>query len=219
MTQAGTVQRRRGRAQVTDRGELGRIGLDLMIERGFDAVSVEDIASAAGIARRTYFSYFSSKSEVVWGDFDGLLARFRADLDGTDTATSAIESIREAVRRFNRIPDAEIVRHRRRMRMIIETPQLVAHSAVRYADWRAVIVDYLARRERVARSSVVPVAVSWACLGVSMAAYEQWVAEPDADLATLIDEAFRGLRDAFAEVLDPDPAQPRASAERRPPDH
>ena len=34
--------------------------------------------------------------------------------------------------------------HRNRMRLILETPALQAHSALRYAEWRAVISEYVA---------------------------------------------------------------------------
>ncbi|MFI5935788.1 TetR family transcriptional regulator [Actinoplanes sp. NPDC051494] len=40
--------------------------LRLMTERGFDAVSVDDIVTAAGISRRTFFNYFAGKESVVF---------------------------------------------------------------------------------------------------------------------------------------------------------
>jgi AcrR family transcriptional regulator len=40
--------------------------LRLMTERGFDAVSIDDIVAAAGISRRTFFNYFAGKEAVVF---------------------------------------------------------------------------------------------------------------------------------------------------------
>jgi AcrR family transcriptional regulator len=40
--------------------------VQLMVERGFDAVSIDDIVAAAGISRRTFFNYFAGKEAVVF---------------------------------------------------------------------------------------------------------------------------------------------------------
>jgi AcrR family transcriptional regulator len=40
--------------------------LRLMHERGFDAVSIDDIVAASGISRRTFFNYFAGKEAVVF---------------------------------------------------------------------------------------------------------------------------------------------------------
>jgi len=92
------------------------------------------------------------------------------------------------------------------MIILLTTPELVAHSTMRYAAWRAVIADFVARRLGLTSHDAVPQAVSWACLGISLSAYEQWIDRPDADLLALIDDSFRGLRDVFsAVVIDGEP--------------
>ena len=44
---------------------LSETGLRLFSEKGFEATTINDITGAAGIARRTFFHYFSSKEEII----------------------------------------------------------------------------------------------------------------------------------------------------------
>ena len=72
-----------GRRPRTTRAELERVAFALFEAKGFDETTVDDIAAAAGIGRRTFFRYYPSKNDVVWGDFDGELARLRGWLAAT----------------------------------------------------------------------------------------------------------------------------------------
>ncbi|WP_328840822.1 TetR/AcrR family transcriptional regulator [Nakamurella leprariae] len=47
------------------RARIAKAGLELFVERGYDATTVDEIAEAAGIARRTFFYYFKTKDEVL----------------------------------------------------------------------------------------------------------------------------------------------------------
>lgn len=200
-------RRGRGRAPSTSKDELGRIGLDLFITRGFDNVTVDDIAAAAGIGRRTFFRYFPSKNDVAWGDFEGLLGSFAESL-ATAGEVPMVDAIRLGVRRFNDVPPAERDNHRHRMRMLLNTPELIASSTVRYADWRGVIAEFVAERLDTDSASPVPQAVSWACLGISLAAYQAWIDDDSDDLLVLIDRSFAAFATIFAGgALDP--ASPR----------
>ena len=73
-----------GRRRSTTRGHIADVAIDLFSARGFDAVSVDDVAHAAGIARRTLFRYYASKNAILWGDFDAHLEHLGELLDDVD---------------------------------------------------------------------------------------------------------------------------------------
>lgn len=186
-----------GRRPRTSRAELERIALDLFTTKGFDATTVDDIAAAAGIGRRTFFRYHASKNDVVWGDFDAELDRLRRWLADCPPERPLMETVRSAVLSFNRLDPAEVPWHRRRMGLILNTPALQAHSTLMYAKWRAVIADYVGARTGRPATELLPQLIAYSVLGAAIAAYDQWLRAPSADLAALLDEAMRELALGF----------------------
>jgi TetR/AcrR family transcriptional regulator, regulator of mycofactocin system len=177
---------RAGRRRITSRAEVEHVALELFGSRGFERTTIDDIAEAAGIGRRTFFRYFPSKNDIAWGDFDAQLTTMRRRLAASPADRPLLEVIRDALVDFNRVPPEEASWHRRRMALILATPALQAHSALRYADWRQVLADFVAERLGVAPDSLGPQTIAYAALGVALAAYEQWLRAPDADLGDLM---------------------------------
>ncbi|MGH2893561.1 MAG: TetR family transcriptional regulator, partial [Solirubrobacteraceae bacterium] len=70
----------RGRPPRTSHDQLAGTALTLFVRDGFEETTLDDIATAVGVGRRTLFRYFSSKNDLVWGNFDGVLERLRAEL-------------------------------------------------------------------------------------------------------------------------------------------
>jgi len=185
-----------GRRKITTRAELERVAFDLFDRQGFEQTTIDDIASAGGIGRRTFFRYFPSKNDVVWGDFDAELERMRRRLDALPAGTPLMDAIRDAIVDFNRIAPEQVTAHRRRMEYILRVPALQAHSTLRYAAWRQVIADFVADRTGRPPGALLPQALAHAMLGVAIAAYEQWLASDDGDLCDLLDTAVRTLTSA-----------------------
>ncbi|MGZ6827745.1 MAG: mycofactocin system transcriptional regulator [Mycobacteriales bacterium] len=183
----------RGRPAVTSRGELEQLALQLFAERGFDATTVDDLAAAAGIGRRTFFRYFASKNDVVWGDFDAALEQLRARLSDVPAGTPLVTGLREAVLAFNALPEGAEDQHRVRMAMVLHTPALQAHSTLRYAGWRAVVAEYAAGRLGCRPEELGPQLLAHQALGSCIAAYEQWLAVPGSDLQGLLHQALSQL--------------------------
>jgi mycofactocin system transcriptional regulator len=193
-----TAPTRTGRRPSTTHAELERVGIGLFTARGFDETSVDDIAAAAGIGRRTFFRYFRSKSDLVWGDFDAELDRMRGCFAGIPPAVPLMAAVREAVIDFNRVEPAQVPQHRRRLALILGVPTLIANSTLRFAQWREVVADFAAARLGVPADHLLPGVIGHCALGAALAAYEQWVCDEDADLAALLDEAFTELAAGFS---------------------
>jgi TetR/AcrR family transcriptional regulator, regulator of mycofactocin system len=189
-----------GRRRLTSRAELEHVAFDLFDQDGFDQTTVDDIAAAAGISRRTFFRYFRSKNDVVWGDFDAMLDMMRARLAACPPGRPLMDEVREALLDFNRVPPEELPWHRRRMALILRTPALQAHSTLRYADWRAVLASFVGERLGRPATTLAPQTIAHATLGVAVAAYEQWLLAPGLDLPALLDAAMRELAASFAAV-------------------
>ena len=185
--------RRSGRPAVTSTRDIERIALELFYERGFDETTIDDIASAVGISRRTFFRYFASKNNVVWGDFDELLQGLDDWLRSTPPDLPLMEALSAAVVRFNALPPEAVPSHRQRMTLILRVPALQAHSTLRYADWRAVVARFAARRLDAPVGALGPQLIGHVALGAAVAAYEQWLGDESADLGALLRTAFRSI--------------------------
>lgn len=179
-----------GRRPSTTGDHITDVALDLFAARGFDTVSVDDVAAAAGIARRTLFRYYSSKNAIPWGDFDAHLDHMRELLDDVDPEVPVAEALRAALLAFNSFDNRETVRHRLRMRVILETDALQAYSMTMYAGWRNVIASFVARRLDSNVADLVPQAVAWTMLGVALSAYQHWLADKSASLPNALGDAF-----------------------------
>lgn len=213
--------RRTGRQPVSSRADIEHAAFRLFDERGFENTTIDDIAQEAGIARRTFFSYFSTKNDVPWGSFLVELSHMREFLTRIDAATPVMEAIRVAVLDFNTVPPAEQPWHRKRLELILSTPALQAHSTLRYAEWRHVVNEFVARRLDLPEYSLTVQTIGYTCLGAAVAAYEAWLREEGSDLLRLLDSAYRQLADGFAATAGAaspagrfDHARPTATAER-----
>jgi mycofactocin system transcriptional regulator len=186
-----------GRRRVTSRDELEQTAFALFAAQGFEATTVDEIAAAAGIGRRTFFRYFPSKNDIPWGAFEDELDRMRVRLKAGPPEVPLMDAIRLALIDFNRVAPAQVPLHRRRMELILRVPALLAHSTLRFTAWREVVAEFVAERTGRRPEELAPQAIAHAVLGVSVAAYEHWLDHPSADLGVLLDDAMRQLSGAF----------------------
>ena len=89
---ADTGLRERNRART--RQALRDAARQLVVEQGFDAVTVEQIATAAGVSRRTFFNYFTSKEAVVIDPDPEVINRITGALMARPSTESPLRALR-----------------------------------------------------------------------------------------------------------------------------
>jgi mycofactocin system transcriptional regulator len=180
-----------GRPPATTRDELAQIGLELFAADGFEQTTLDDIARAARVSRRTVLRYYDSKNDIVWGAFDEELEALRARLAAAPRGEPLLTSIRREVIAFNDYGADALPDLQRRMALITTVPALQGHAMLRYEAWSAVIAEFVAGRIGVALDAFAPQLVASLALGVAVTAYRHWISDPHrTDLLALMGEGF-----------------------------
>lgn len=188
-------QNRHGRPEATTHGAIEQAAFQLFAQRGFDGVTLDEIASAVGVGRRTLFRYYRSKNDIPWGQFDQTLTTFAGMLHAAPAGAPLWQAVHDGVRAFNTFPDDAQPAHHERMRLILTTPALQAHSALRYAEWRSVIARFVAARQGTDLDDPLPGLVGHVSLALALAAYDRWLPDPHRSLPDLVSEQMFLLGD------------------------
>ncbi|HYK27813.1 MAG TPA: mycofactocin system transcriptional regulator [Streptosporangiaceae bacterium] len=194
---AGNAEPRRGRPPGTSARELEIISLRLFTDDGFDETTVERIAAAAGVSKRTFFRYFETKADVLWHAFDGEVHALREAFGAVPADVPLMEAIRQVVVGANRYRAEDVPELRTRMNLIGSVPALQASAANHYDDWERAVSEFAASRLGQPADALYPMAIGRATLAVCRSAYDRWVDRADTDLTAYLDEAIRALAVGF----------------------
>ena len=200
MTLPGTVEAdspRRGRPPRTSARELELIALRLFTEYGFDATTIEQIATEAGVSERTFFRYFGSKASVLWSEFDTEVEAIRDALARTPRDLPMMEAIRRAVISANHYRAEDVPELRIRMNLISTAPALQSSAATHYDAWERAISEFAAARLAQPADSLYPLAIGRTALAACRAAYDRWAARADDDLTVYLDATLTALAAGF----------------------
>jgi mycofactocin system transcriptional regulator len=196
----------RQNARVTDtrvapaggpRARVERAALDLFTLRGFENVTSDEVADAAGISRRTFFRYFATKADAVWGDFSGHVARLEGLLAAAGRDRPVLAAICAAYVEVNDYPDAELPVLRERMQLILREPALLAHSQLRYTEVDRVVARHVAERTGAAPGDLVPRLVAASTRAAATTAFEAWLADEHSTLGGHLRRAFEEMAGGF----------------------
>lgn len=188
----------RGRPVATTHAAIEQAAFALFEKHGFEGTTLEAIAREVGVGKRTIFRYYPSKNDIPWGQFADTLERFGRMLDETPPEVPVHEAVHRGVVEFNRFPPDARPHHRERMRLILTTPELQAHSVHQYAAWRAVIAEYVARRRGCRPTDLEPRLAGHVSLSLALTAYEMWLDSEDTDLIAILEETMSQLGEYLA---------------------
>jgi AcrR family transcriptional regulator len=119
----------RERKKQRTRERIVEAAFELFAERGFDGTTIADIAEAAEIAPRTFFSYFPSKDDVVFHDFEEAQAMIASWLQDREPGTNTIDALRAGIATgMEQMGPRDMREKRLRKRLVSENESLAAHS-------------------------------------------------------------------------------------------
>ncbi|MFJ2510298.1 TetR family transcriptional regulator [Streptomyces griseoviridis] len=191
---AATRSSTRDIARAAVRAELTRVAFELFRRDGFDKVTLDDLASAAGVSRSTFLRYFGTKEDAVLAAFDGserrLADALRARPADEDDWTALRRAMDAVIARYHEDPAGSLAT----TRLVRDTPALCARNLEKQYTWRPSLAAALAGRAGDGQPTLaqsVRAAAALDCLNVAL---DHWLASDGAlDLVALLDDAFDAL--------------------------
>ncbi|MBE1537667.1 TetR family transcriptional regulator [Actinomadura algeriensis] len=183
----------RERTRRAVRAELAELALGLFVERGYEETKVEDVAAAAGLSKRSFFRYFPSKEDVVFGDVEDLADEVAEAVRARPADEPPWTVLRTVLREWEvRIHAAQ--RDPAVLRLIESTPALRARMHQRRDEMRARIAAALRARPGAGLDAFTADLLTGCAAAALDAAGREWIRrDGDADRGELVDRAFAAL--------------------------
>ncbi|MFJ5933263.1 TetR family transcriptional regulator [Streptomyces sp. NPDC003444] len=125
------------------RRELATAAMELFATKGYEATTVDEIAAAAGVARRTFFRHFRSKEEAIFPDHDDTLVRAEAVLNAAPPHEHPLDTvcrgIKEVMKMYAGSPAVSVERYR----LTREVPTLREREIASVARYERLFTRYL----------------------------------------------------------------------------
>ena len=134
----------RARKRQQTRERLTRAAMALFLERGFEATTLDDIAAAADISRRSFFHYFESKEDVVFAWQEEITAALIAAVAARPASESMLAAAENAiVAMVRQLEPGEAMAMAQLKR---DNPALQAHDQVKYEKLERALAEALGKR-------------------------------------------------------------------------
>jgi len=136
----------RERKKLRTERELCDAALRLMVEKGFDQVTIDDIAAEVEVSKTTFYRYFDSKEDALLGKTTEKLEQIRAALDEQPASEPTLSAVRIAIMSLINSYEHDRDESLARGRIIRETPSLIARNLEHQLAWEGVVAEFVASR-------------------------------------------------------------------------
>jgi AcrR family transcriptional regulator len=197
----GGVDGLRERKKQRTRQAIRDTAVRLFVERGFDHVTVAEIAETAEVAEKTVFNYFGTKEALLFDDDAPIQHDLVAIIRDRGPGESAIAAVRRAVRRYlaHLEEPAAIPVYHQALRVVLQSPALQTYLRELFARAEPAVARVLAEETGAGPDSVEPGVAAMALVGVLWVLFERSLAAATSNrgvkaaVAALYSEADRAL--------------------------
>jgi len=193
-----------GRWQPDARGRLQEAAMALFIERGYDEVTVADIAERAGLTKRSFFNHYADKREVVFCGLDGFQAMVLDMLADADPGLGPLDAAVAALTRAGEVMTADYPEFTRaRQDLIDSSPELRERDLMKTAAVTSALAAALADRGASPRAAAFAAQVAATVFTTAVA---EWARQPELGFGATVQQALRDMRAVLAADHQPQPA-------------
>lgn len=186
----------RERKKEATRQAVHEATLRLTVEHGFDQVTVEAVADAAGISRRTFSNYFTNKEDALLHGEEQQIRALVSTVRDRPADEPAWPALRAAVAQFRTAPPERDWAVRTRLAM--RHPSLLARQLANHAALERDLAEAVATRPGPPSAPVRPIVLAAAFLASLRIAMRMWIEEDLArEPATVIDEVLDEMGRGF----------------------
>ena len=177
------------------RQEIARAAWLLFAERGYEDTTVAEIARAAGISRRSFFRYFSSKEDVVVGTSDALAEDVHAAFARRPAAEPPLVAIERALRPAIETRLADAAEARAIVSLLRESRTLRRALLERHARLEERLALLIAVRTGAdMRRDPTPALLAFLARALMDTAFNVWYDQRPRDVGAMLEDLFRRLR-------------------------
>ncbi|GAA3115754.1 TetR family transcriptional regulator [Streptosporangium carneum] len=181
----------RDRTRRAVRAELASRALELFAERGFDETTVDDIAGAAGMSKRSFFRYFSTKEDALFGELETMGEQVAQEISARPPQEGPWECLHAVLRTWEARINAQVDV----TRLVESTPALRTRLLHKRDEARTHIIRALTDRGVSQLEADLAAAAAGAALDTVA---REWLrADGSTDRLALTDRVFAMLRPAF----------------------